>query len=397
MKTILFVALGASLLLACPLRADEVRLKDGRVLVGVVHKRDKVWEIDTRDGMVRVPASEVELERTEQQLREALRGLEQSATDNAFSHLELARQAFAWDLDDELWRHLDAAVQVPRDAKNQGLRSRVDDFLAQLEAEVLPRRYRAAEARVRVHELLQHLPRKAGPGLGAAVQELLVREPNVDKELKAEARANHEPWRRLCAVEALLRRGTRNNDAFAWRTAILDPAAEVRMQSMQLAREYGNAAQAVEYLTPGLMAGNAEVRVRTGEAFANLGDAAAIKPLVMAGPNAMKAVAGGDSGVRGNISIVQQQAYIRDFDVEVASASFIADPKIAVLQSGVVLDVTVMNVEIERVRIVGTWRSALRRLAGSDPGANPRDWATWLARLPQPEQAAATPRPQKGS
>ncbi|MDA0372689.1 MAG: hypothetical protein O2865_02785 [Planctomycetota bacterium] len=42
---------------------------------------------------------------------------------------------------------------------------------------------------------------------------------------------------------------------------------------------------------------------------------------------------------RGNVSIINQTAYIRDFEVEVAQAAFIADPKIDIIQDGIVLDV----------------------------------------------------------
>ena len=41
---------------------------------------------------------------------------------------------------------------------------------------------------------------------------------------------------------------------------------------------------------------------------------------------------------RGHVSIINQTAYVRDFDVEVAQAAFITDPKIDVIQDGVVLD-----------------------------------------------------------
>jgi type II secretory pathway component GspD/PulD (secretin) len=37
--------------------------------------------------------------------------------------------------------------------------------------------------------------------------------------------------------------------------------------------------------------------------------------------------------------VINQTAYVRDFDVEVAQASFIADPKVDVIQDGIVLDV----------------------------------------------------------
>jgi general secretion pathway protein D len=42
---------------------------------------------------------------------------------------------------------------------------------------------------------------------------------------------------------------------------------------------------------------------------------------------------------RGHVAVVNQTAYVRDFDVEVAQASFIADPKVDVIQDGIVLDV----------------------------------------------------------
>ncbi len=42
---------------------------------------------------------------------------------------------------------------------------------------------------------------------------------------------------------------------------------------------------------------------------------------------------------RGHVAVIDQQAYVRDVDVEVAQASFIADPKIDVIQDGIVLDV----------------------------------------------------------
>ncbi len=43
---------------------------------------------------------------------------------------------------------------------------------------------------------------------------------------------------------------------------------------------------------------------------------------------------------RGHVAVINQTAYVRDFDVEVAQAAFIADPKIDVIQDGIVLDVT---------------------------------------------------------
>lgn len=48
---------------------------------------------------------------------------------------------------------------------------------------------------------------------------------------------------------------------------------------------------------------------------------------------------------RGHVAVINQTAYVRDFDVEVAQAAFIADPKVDVIQDGIVLDVqpVIMN------------------------------------------------------
>jgi len=381
-----------STLLFCAIAdAQQTCLKDGRVLVGkVTEQPGEMIEVMTRDGAVRVAKSEVESTKPEAELQKELARMEQSAPATPFSHLELAKQARCWGLERELWLHLDAATAVPRDAANGGLRGRVDDFLARLEPELLARKYRSAPTAARVEQLLAQLHRDSRAGRTAAVQELLVREPNADQDLRVEARRNQESWRRLCALTALSRRGTRGNDTFTWRTAILDPSEAVRSEAIQIARSSQDPTAAVKYLAPGLMASSPELRVRTAEAFANLGDPAAIKLLVMAGPNANKALADADPGFRAHVAFVEQQAYIRDFDVEVAQAAFIADPKIGVLQSGMVLDVTVHAVIEEAVRIVKSYRGALKRLAGSDPGPKPGDWATWLAGLPDSSRTAPT-------
>lgn len=48
---------------------------------------------------------------------------------------------------------------------------------------------------------------------------------------------------------------------------------------------------------------------------------------------------------RGHVAVINQTTYVRDFDVEVAQAAFIADPKVDVVQDGIVLDVqpTILN------------------------------------------------------
>ena len=384
--------LAPALLLATALRADEVRLRDGRVLYGkvTVEKATNTWLIETRDGAVRVAKDDVVDSTDDAGLRKRLRELAAGAGDTPFAHLQLAMRAREFGLDAELWQQLDAAVQGS-ERESTALQNRLDDFLGQLEPDLLPRKWRTANTDVRVRELLQRHSKNGGPGRRAALLELLHREPNADKDLRAQARRNGDAQRRLLAVEALVLRGTAGNDSFAWRTAILDRDSKVRSGAIDIAMHRGVQAGAVDYLAPGLAHSSPEVRVRTAEAFERLRDPAAIKMLVMAGPNAGKALADGGQGSRAYIAFVNQQAYIRDFDVEVAQASFIADPKIDVLQSGTVLDVTVHGVYEEQVRITLAYRTALQHLAGSDPGADPRAWAAWLAQQPPQQPTATTP------
>jgi hypothetical protein len=257
-----------------------------------------------------------------------------------------------------------------------------------------------------VQKLLAQLTRTTRPGRAAAVAELLAREPNADAALRVEARRNDYDLRRIAALQVLLRRSEGQQDPvrFVLRTTIFDRDPEVRAAAARLAVAGGHATDAtVCYLAPGLLHEYAVVRERTAEAFAALGNPLAIEFLVMAGPLArtarVPAGAPGNRGARGHIAILNQQAYIRDFDVEVAQASFIADPKVDVLQSGAVLDVTVTGVYEERVltRLVTTYRGALRRLAKDAPvpSDDPEQWAEWHRQL-RAQQAAAAETPARG-
>ncbi len=259
---------------------------------------------------------------------------------------------------------------------------------------LLPLKHRGASTKVRVHQLLDGLRSDAGVGRTAAVEELLVREPNADEDLRHEARTNQSAPRRIAALGALRRRGLAGNDQFVLRTAILDGNSDVRHAAIGLSRGRLDGDD-IAYLATGLAHENAKVRVRTADALGELGHPDAVKLLVLAGPHAAKGLAASDgpgAGVRGHIAFLQQQAYIRDFNVEVAQAAFIADPQVGVLQSGSVLDVTVFGV-VEEVTIVQSYRGALKKLTNQDPGGQPAGWPGWLANLRR-QQGDAPPSTQ---
>lgn len=370
-------------------------MQDGRVLVGKVTERGDKLEIATRDGVVVVASKDVARHRKDAALRSLLAEQAKAAGESRFAHLQMAVQARAFGLEPELWQHLDRALAMGAAgtdaATDAALDRRLADFLAQLGPELLPLKQRNAPTRIRVQELLAALRQDARPSRSAAVEELLVRETNADEDLRRQARTNPTPACRIAALRALDRRDLAGNDRFVLRTSVLDASSDVRGAAIALSRPLADAD--VDYLATGLEHGNAKVRIRTAEALGELGNPAAVKLLVLAAPHATKGLAaadGADGSVRGHIAIIEQRAYVRDFDVEVAANSFIADPQIDTLNSGMVLDVTIHGVFSEPV-IVGSYRKALQRLTSQDPGSDPRLWPQWLIRLRNQAPPATTP------
>jgi hypothetical protein len=392
------LTLGAALALAVPTAAQgvkELRLKDGRVLVGEARLRGETWQVETHDGTVTVAEKDVERLRDQRDLQTALKEKAKASGDSAFAHLNLAQVARDYGLEPEMWRHLDKAIAaLPANEKTcqpSAVERRLRDFLAQLEPELLPRSVRQAPASKRIKSMLNMCHAATKPGKLAAIEELMVREPNADQLLRTHARRNGNFRQRIAALSALQRRKTNGNDLFVLRTTVLDRNKKVRAAAAEIGKP-AITADAVTYMAGGLGHSNAKVRVRTAEAMGQLGHAAAIDLLVKAGPHAATGLrrAANDTGAsRGHIAFLKQQAYIRDFDVEVAQASFIADPKVDVLQSGAVLDATVVGVTEIR-RIVYAYRDALKLLSGRDPGVDPRRWSSWAESLPDPSKPVTT-------
>ena len=399
---------------AATLSADELRLADGRVLVGKVVVKGDTLEVTTRDGVVIVQQSQVIGHKDDAALRTELAKRERDSGDTAFAHLNLAMRAREVGLEPEMWRHLDRTIELLDASPQKGQRTeavgnepeptacpaarsplqrRLEDFLAQLEPELLARKWRTAPTKTRVHQLLDLLRSDTSPGRERAIEELLVREQTADEDLRLEARTNGSDRRRIGALAALQRRPLAGNERFVLRTTILDRSSDVRKAAAVMSIPTVGSDD-INYLGAGLMHSDPRVRVRTAEAFGELGHPDAVKLLVLAGPNAGVALAAADNGVRAHVAFLTQQAYIRDYDVEVAQAAFIADPKVDVLQSGTVLDVTVHGVQ--EVRIVRSYQQALRKLTQQDPGADPRVWGGWLANLSPSDEAPSGRAPTTG-
>jgi hypothetical protein len=391
MTRALLVAVFAALL-PLPLAADEVRLKDGRVLIGSTRKVGNTLLIKTRDGAVRVPLSSVVRIRKDKELREELRDMaSRGHAGTAHFQLELARQARSWGLERELWQHLGTALHLGRNSDS--MMRRIRDFMATLEPELLPKKWRGQRDDVKVRELLYRMRGRVPKAKAAALEELLARgpAPEFDKALRTRARRSASPEHRSLAIRALARRGfdanmLSSNERFVYRTAILDGRESVRQTAMDIAKDNQRGLHAIHYLAHGLAHDNGKFRMRTAEAFGRLKDPAALPLLVAAGPKAganlrREGLPGG--ATRGHVAVIQQQSYIRDFDVEVAQAAMIANPVVGVIQSGTVLDVTVMAVTTHRTMILKSYRDAIREISGEDPGSDPEKWKAWLEKQRQ--------------
>ncbi|MDA0933375.1 MAG: hypothetical protein O3C51_07945 [Planctomycetota bacterium] len=401
MRTLLTAALLGCL--APGTSADEVRLADGRVLVGAVREDGDKLRIRTLDGEnFVVDRSEVLRIRSDDELRTEIDRLAALSGNAPHAQLEIARLARRYGLEQEMWQHLDLAVAEAEPGSSTA--RRLDAFLGGLGAHLVPEHRLRAEAERKVRALVDRARDESSLAKSAALVAVLagLQDDGVDQELRIRARTALRAPQRIVALRALARRSDAQKP-FVWRAAIIDPDAAVRRASMEVARTDGDTAAVVDYLAPGLIQPHADFRMRTAEAFEALGDRAAILPLVAAGTVATAAspTAG---ATRAHVAFIDQQSYVRDFDVEIASGAFIADPKIDVVQSGVVLDVNVASVTHSPARAIGAFRRALASLAGTDPGADPVAWDAWrdgLADAPllQAEaeaRRAARPAPPAG-
>lgn len=387
----------AALILALPASAQnlmELRLNDGRVLVGKVVEKGDTKVVSTHDGNVTVAIGDIAKERDRAELMAAFKDLAKKSGSSTFAHVNLAKSARDYGLEQEMWRQLDKAIATLSASKTGievgATERRLRDFLAQLEPELLDRKLRQAPLQKRVLAMLRMFHASTKAGKAAALQELLVREPGADQYLRQQARRCTNDRQRIAAIEALQRRRVTGNERFVLRTTVLDRSKHVRQAAVSISKP-SIKSQDVIYMAAGLAHSNPKVRTRTAEALGGLGHRDAINLLVRAGPHAASGLAlAADGGqTRGHVAFLKQTSYIRDFDVEVAQAAFIADPKVDVLHSGSVLDVTVAGVSQVRT-IVKAYRGALKQLTNNDPGNDPRRWAEWLDKLAPPSKPVET-------
>jgi hypothetical protein len=225
------------------------------------------------------------------------------------------------------------------------------DVRAWILAAAAPGGAAAAGARKRLADL---------PGavhLDHASRALRSHDPALRRAGALSLRASKDP----AAIPPLARRAMAETDGAVLRT---------------VARSLGElgdpAGWAGRYFAGRLVSGDRATRARAAEVLGWTGDARWLPVLIR------RYMRLWGSTNRGYCLLSNQTAYVPDYDIEVAAGVAIPDPKVGVVQDGVVLDAKVLKVVEE-----GWWyergivHDAMVRLAGADAGRLPEAWVRW--------------------
>jgi len=402
----LAAAVLTALAAAAPLAADEIHLKNGRVLQGDVLEEDgDELVIRTGSGItVRLPRADVV------RVEEAATPQEEFAA--RFAALELeARDVDAFLAWRSLARWAEAQEGLSREARDvrEGILERWPDdpetrrvlgyvrhegrwvtradYMADLglvesedgrtwltEEEAARRRAEAAaEAAGRE---VRRLLRGAASG---DVEEIAARLAGYSDAAAVPVLERHlEPPRSLAcrtlAMRELARRRAGRSAAPLAEAAVEDPQHEARDAALAAIADLPSEARAEagRYFLRSLTRDHAFQRVHAVKGAGAFPVAGVVPALIL-----MLRESSGGFG-RSSISVVTQRAYIRDFELTSGGTgqvvAEVADPEVDTFSEGVSLDMKVIL--WERYTVV----KVLRRLTGQGFGADPETWRDWWRR-----------------
>lgn len=408
-----------ALLAAGPVGADVLHLKDGVQLEGDVERlADDRLRIHTAGGLVEVPrarvvrhvvgdgprtrllAAKAKLAATDVRGRYAL-ALEADAAGQPDLHASLLREVLAaqpdhvavrralgyeqvdgaWLTQDEARRRsglvlFEGAWRLPADVEG---RSRGVEAPTLPKATDLARVVRLLESVAGDNEAVSHAARLAlartEPTLqqAGARQALLAKDPVVRRA----ACAHLESMGDESALRPLIFSGARDQDA------------SVRARAVEAAVAFGHDDVAVPFVRA-LGSKNPRLAANAAEALAQIGDQRAAGYLV-------KRLTSHGHSTRNFVAFVNQVSYVRDYDVEIAQASNIANPDVATLMEGVILDVKVLDAAITQTWLEPLIVDAFARLV-DQPLRTKAEVVAWYranqARLPDfpPKPGQRAPR-----
>ena len=172
-----------------------------------------------------------------------------------------------------------------------------------------------------------------------------------------------------------------------------DRDASVRREAVLAAASFGHDDTAIPF-TRALASENNRLAANAAEALALLGDERTADYVV-------KRLRSHGSSTRNMVAFLSQVSYVRDYDVEIAQASNIANPDVATISAGVVLDVKVLDAAFTKTWIEPLLVKAFNEIVGQDL-RNAREVEAWYAengrnlrRFP-PKPGARAPRRVKG-
>ncbi len=193
---------------------------------------------------------------------------------------------------------------------------------------------------------------------------------------------------RLLAAKSLGEIGNRRALRPLLHRVIHDPAEEIRHAAFDAAAAIGDR-NLIAPLVSALGSQDMNTRIHAAEGLARARDVRGVRYLIY------RFEAHGGGAPRVYSMFTSQVSFIQDFDVEVASTAFIADPIVGTIQEGIVLDAQVVATQqiehfVEREVIYG----ALTELTGATDVENKKGaWAAWFREHGKALEAAAATAP----
>ncbi|MBK7643561.1 MAG: HEAT repeat domain-containing protein [Planctomycetes bacterium] len=380
------------------LAAEERRilsLCDGRKLRALSRLREDGWEV--RDGNVWLvlPDGLVQRASSERELLSQLRELSSAVpAEDLGRRCELA----GWMIQEGLLSEALAALDriLSADPEHEAAR-------ALIEREAIPIAFpRAAEdtalpIRERIDALLR-FGSQSRPALRELVAGKLaaLAQPELVHELLVRDTRSGVTTRRAFALFGLRRIFPGGSARELLERATFDPSSDVRAEAALGLRLVESRARVVP-LVHVLAREEPALRIHAIEALGTSGDLAAIEPLLVHLARMAPAAGSAGGAPRSHLFVGNQVGYLRDFDVQIAQGSSIADPIPDVVGEGTQLDVKVIGMGVESSTPAAERRAlchALARLSGEKPSENPERWFAWWKQRSEAAErlGAGTPR-----
>jgi hypothetical protein len=345
-----------------------LRLSDGRVLRARSRFADGTWQVFRDREWTALPEGAVEsVKLARDVLAESKRLAKEVPRDDLDKRVALADWMLREGLGEEALEQLDRVLRAdPDHAPALALLAHPPQpiSIAQFATDDPDALLKAASgAPPAVRELaIQRLKDVSGEGACGLLRERLTSPVVRSRAFAAVA------LRRLCPQDELRPLAVRS---------LLDGSEEVRREA-SLSLKAAGVEAAILPAVRALSSSSDVVRANAIESLGMMGYPAAVEPLVMR-LAALQSSGSSHSAPRAHIYVGRQQAYIQDFDVEVAQGAAIADPMINTLVEGSLLDarvigVTVFTSAVESQRI----RSSLAKLTGEERSA--KAWLDWWAK-----------------